>query len=256
MADTIAQLNKRFGPPPTVNSVGTLTSNINARTDASEGSAASSRMSVAERRERLPFVAKEAKARMQSAISQSDINANKAIKARVEARAIPMMAARQATEAADAIDRILGNEAFPEIVGRNINLAYGMVGHRSDSEDTDMAGMPRLLWGNTKAADLVADLKRLQSMAYIQGRKQMTGQGSIQAGEALRALGSVASLDPNQNPVTYAKQAIDLRNRLRASANAIGGVYAEEKARAVKQGNLSPDDATGFRVLSRKPFKQ
>lgn len=229
---------------------------IGAQTAAGFGNANRANVSAAAVAPTIPYVKGKAEAQERSAKSAAEIAGQNVIKKKVEARSLPILVAKQAKDAADAIDRILTNEAFPKIVGRNVNLRYGMVGHRSDSEDTDMAGMPRLLWGNTKAADLVADLKRLQSMAYIQGRKQMAGQGSIQAGEALRALGSVASLDVNQNPVTWAKQAIDLRNRLRSSSNTINGVYAEEKARAAKQGLTAPDEGSSFEILSVEPLQK
>ena len=255
MADTIDQLNKRFGPAPTVNSVGTLTGNINARTGQSQAATGKTVVDTGLGRAKLPYAGETAEAEMRGKKINAQIGNLKLQKARGDVRTSADQAKREADEIVAAAKRILSNTAMDKIVGRSFNPMYGMFGHYDLEKDTGVTGQPRLFFSGTDANTLNADMEFLQRKAYMQGRAAMKGQGTIQAGEAIRAGGAEAILDPRLPPVEYAKRVMDFKNKAVERSQKYGAIQNEERKRAISQGLVPSEESGGFKIISVKPVK-
>jgi hypothetical protein len=204
---------------------------------------------------RLPFEAGSAEAEMRGKMVNAQIGSLKLQKARGDLRTSADQAKREADEIVAAAQRVLSNKALPEIVGRSFNPMYGMFGHYDLEKDTGVTGQPRLFFSGSDANTLNADMEFLQRKAYIQGRQSIAKQGSIQAGEAIKAAGAEAVLDPRLPPIEYAKRVMDFKNKAKERSQKYAAIQAEERKRAISQGLVPPEESGGFKILSVKPVK-
>lgn len=233
-----------FGPTAAV---------VMPRTQASTAQSATSAQ-IGQRK--LPFVSKEAEGRARSAQAAGTAGGLKVEKARGD---IKTAAAKELDEARDIIaatNRVLANPAFPSIVGRTFNPAYGMFGHYDVEKDSPVSGKPRLFWGGTQGADLVTDIDFLQKKAAMSGRAALRPDPQIGQQEQRMAGAAQANLDWTQSPVSWAKNAIAFRNKAMERANRLLAIQQEERKRSIKEGLLPPEeDESGFKILSVKPVK-
>lgn len=204
---------------------------------------------------KVPYAGETAEAEMRGKKVNAEIGGLKLQTARGAVRTSADQAKREADEIVAAAERVLSNKALPSIVGRGFNPAYGMFGHYDLEKDTGVTGQPRLFFSGSDANTLNADMEFLQRKAYIQGRQSIAKQGSIQAGEAIKAAGAEAVLDPRLPPIEYAKRVMDFKNKAKERSQKYAAIQEEERKRAISQGLVPPEESGGFKILSVKPVK-
>lgn len=204
---------------------------------------------------KLPYASETAEAEMRGKKVNAEIGNLKLQKARGDVRTSADQAKREADEIVAAAQRVLSNKALPEIVGRSWNPMYGMFGHYDLEKDTGVTGQPRLFFDGTDANTLNADMEFLQRKAYMQGRAAIARQGTIQAGEAIRAGGAEAILDPRLPPIEYAKRVMDFKNKAVERSQKYAAIQEEERKRAISQGLVPSEESGGFKIISVKPVK-
>ena len=258
MADTIAQLNKRFGPPPTVNSVETLTGNIKARTGQSQAATGKTLVDTNLGQVQLKYADELRKAQARQASANADLAVSKMETTRGATKAASENAVKQAEEVSFLIDKILSNPALPKVVGRNWNPAVGMIGHYAQDAESAVAGDPKFMFGGTQASDLVSDINKLKGMSFLQARIPLKGSGQISNVESRKAEQANINLDPTQQPASFAQNLIRARGLARGQANRIVGVNREMEQRSLAKGLGSPsaftegqtaEDAQGNRAV-------
>jgi hypothetical protein len=232
--------------------LGTTAGVIIPRTKAST---AQSAVSAATGQQRLPFVAKEAEGRARSAQAAGTAGGLKVEKTRGDIRTAADKELREAQEIIAAANRVLKNPAFPGIVGRDWNPAYGMFGHYDVEKDSPVSGQPRLLWGGTEGSNLVSDIDFLQKKAGMSGRAALRPDPQIGQQEQRMAGAAQANLDWRQSPVAWAKNAIAFRNKQIERANRLLAIQQEERRRSIKEGLVPAEEDGGFKILSVKPVK-
>ena len=205
---------------------------------------------------KLPSVATEAEGRARQAQAAGTAAGLKVEKARGDIKTAADKELREAQDIVSAINRVLKNPAFPGIVGRTWNPAYGMFGHYDVEKDSPVSGMPRLLWGGTEGSNLVSDIDFLQKKAAMSGRAALRPDPQIGQQEQRMAGAAQANLSWPQSPVSWAKNAIAFRNKAMERANRLLAIQQEERRRAIKEGIVPPEeDESGFKILSVKPVK-
>lgn len=202
-----------------------------------------------------PYVAKEAEGRARQSQAAGTAAGLKVEKARGDIKTAASKELTEAREIIDTTNRVLSSPAFPSIVGRTFNPAYGMVGHYDVEKDSPVSGQPRLYWGGTQGADLVTDIDFLQKKAAMSGRAALRPDPQIGQQEQRMAGAAQANLDWNQSPVAWAKNAIAFRNKAVDRANRLLAIQQEERRRSIKEGLIPSEEDGGFKILSVKPVK-
>jgi len=220
-----------------------------------------SNVSAATGERKLPFVRKEAEGRSRQAQAAGDLAAYKAEEVRIKQKQAAEKEVETAKKIITTTERVLNNPTFDGIIGRRMNLKYGMVGHNDPASESPEAGWPRLLFGGSQAANLVSDVDFLQKQAAMTGRAALRPDPQIGQQEQKMAGASQVNLNWDQSPQAFAANARRFQDEKIRLANKYLLNQEAERRRSLKEGRLRPStfkegdvakDANGVTAVFKK----